>query len=81
VVLPGAVVFGGLLEAPGVLWEAPGVPCEFEEFGVVPELEPFTEEHGGRLLGLWAPVAGLVCAGLPDEVPEGVEGLVCAPLG
>jgi hypothetical protein len=61
---------------------APGVPGELEEFGVVPGIEEllFTAEQGGKLLGLCAPVAGLVCVGLPvglPVLPDCPEGVVC----
>jgi hypothetical protein len=50
-------------------------------FGVVGTEELlFTAEQGGKLLGLCAPVAGLVCVGLAvglPVVPGCPEGVVC----
>jgi len=78
VLLPGVVVPG--TEFDGLLVE-PGVPWELEGFGVPGTEEPvFTAEQGGKLLGLCAPVAGLVCVGLPvglPVVPGCPDGVVC----
>jgi hypothetical protein len=79
VLLPGVVVLGTELD--GLLVE-PGVPCGLEGLGVVPGSEEllFTAEQGGKLLGVCAPVAGLVCVGLPVGLPVAPgcpEGDVC----